>query len=81
MEHQPAVTAVQPDAVSIIRHALYDGCGLRRDVPIDQEEGRANAMVPQHVEWRESLPRNPNGKYDRAKLAAELKAQFAQETK
>src|SRR6185295_16081778 len=38
-------------------------------------------MVPQHVEWRESLPRNPNGKYDRAKLAAELKAQFAQETK
>ena len=38
-------------------------------------------MVPQHVEWRESLPRNPNGKYDRAKLTAELKAQFAQETK
>jgi acyl-CoA ligase (AMP-forming) (exosortase A-associated) len=38
-------------------------------------------MVPQHVEWREALPRNPNGKYDRAKLAAELKAQFAGETK
>lgn len=38
-------------------------------------------MVPHHVEWRESLPRNPNGKYDRPKLAAELKAQFAQETK
>jgi acyl-CoA ligase (AMP-forming) (exosortase A-associated) len=35
-------------------------------------------MVPHHVEWRESLPRNPNGKYDRASLATELKAQLAQ---
>jgi acyl-coenzyme A synthetase/AMP-(fatty) acid ligase len=31
-----------------------------------------NFMVPSRIEWRESLPRNPNGKYDRAKLAAEL---------
>jgi acyl-coenzyme A synthetase/AMP-(fatty) acid ligase len=38
-------------------------------------------MVPHHVEWRESLPRNPNGKYDRAKLATELKAQLAQGSK
>jgi acyl-CoA ligase (AMP-forming) (exosortase A-associated) len=34
-------------------------------------------MVPHHVEWRESLPRNPNGKYDRARLALELKNLFA----
>jgi acyl-CoA ligase (AMP-forming) (exosortase A-associated) len=33
-------------------------------------------MVPQHVEWRDALPRNPNGKYDRPKLAAELKELF-----
>jgi acyl-CoA ligase (AMP-forming) (exosortase A-associated) len=38
-------------------------------------------MVPHHVDWRESLPRNPNGKYDRARLATELKALFPQETK
>jgi acyl-CoA ligase (AMP-forming) (exosortase A-associated) len=31
-------------------------------------------MVPQHIEWRDSLPRNPNGKYDRPRLAAEMKA-------
>ena len=36
-------------------------------------------MVPHHVDWRESLPRNPNGKYDRARLAAKLKDLFAQE--
>lgn len=35
-------------------------------------------MVPHHVQWREFLPRNPNGKYDRANLAAELKESFAE---
>lgn len=33
-------------------------------------------MVPHHVEWRESLPRNANGKYDRPSLARELNALF-----
>ncbi len=30
-------------------------------------------MVPHQVQWRATLPRNPNGKFDRAALAAELK--------
>ena len=30
-------------------------------------------MVPARIEWRDALPRNPNGKYDRARLAVELK--------
>lgn len=38
-------------------------------------------MVPHHVEWLEALPRNPNGKYDRARLAADLKTLFSTETK
>ena len=33
-------------------------------------------MVPHHVQWRDEMPRNPNGKYDRPKLAAELKDLF-----
>jgi acyl-CoA ligase (AMP-forming) (exosortase A-associated) len=33
-------------------------------------------MMPRHIEWRPSLPRNPNGKYDRPRLAAELKDIF-----
>lgn len=36
-----------------------------------------NFMVPSKVEWRASLPRNPNGKYDRAKLASELAGLYA----
>ena len=34
-------------------------------------------MVPARIVWRDALPRNPNGKYDRASLAAELKGLFA----
>ncbi len=34
-------------------------------------------MVPLHVEWRAAVPRNPNGKYDRTRLAAELRELFA----
>lgn len=37
-------------------------------------------MVPHHVEWRESIPRNPNGKYDRPRLASELKKLFTTES-
>ena len=35
-----------------------------------------NFMIPSHIEWRESIPRNPNGKYDRPRLAAELAGLF-----
>jgi len=31
-----------------------------------------NFMVPARIEWRDAIPRNPNGKYDRPRLAAEL---------
>ncbi|MGD9597433.1 MAG: acyl-CoA ligase (AMP-forming), exosortase A system-associated [Steroidobacteraceae bacterium] len=34
-------------------------------------------MVPARIDWRESLPRNPNGKYDRSRLAAELRDTFS----
>jgi acyl-CoA synthetase (AMP-forming)/AMP-acid ligase II len=36
-------------------------------------------MVPQRVEWRAALPRNPNGKHDRTGLALELMDLFAGE--
>jgi acyl-CoA ligase (AMP-forming) (exosortase A-associated) len=42
---------------------------IRKDLPA--------FMVPARIDWRESLPRNPNGKYDRARLALELKDLFA----
>jgi acyl-coenzyme A synthetase/AMP-(fatty) acid ligase len=42
--------------------ALLDAC--RKHLPV--------FMVPLHVSWRTSLPRNPNGKFDRKLLASEL---------
>jgi acyl-CoA ligase (AMP-forming) (exosortase A-associated) len=33
-------------------------------------------MVPARVEWRETLPRNPNGKFDRPRLSTELQVLF-----
>jgi acyl-CoA ligase (AMP-forming) (exosortase A-associated) len=43
-------------------NAVLDHC--RKELPA--------FMVPAQIEWRDELPRNPNGKYDRPKLAAEL---------
>ncbi|WEK45050.1 MAG: acyl-CoA ligase (AMP-forming), exosortase A system-associated [Candidatus Sphingomonas colombiensis] len=37
---------------------------LKRDLP--------NFMQPARIEWRDELPRNPNGKLDRAKIRAEV---------
>jgi len=36
-------------------------------------------MVPLRIEWRESMPRNANGKYDRALLRSEFQQAFAGE--
>jgi acyl-CoA synthetase (AMP-forming)/AMP-acid ligase II len=36
-------------------------------------------MIPLSIEWRDSLPRNPNGKFDRTRLAAELRSLFTRE--
>jgi len=35
-------------------------------------------MVPAHVEWLDTLPRNANGKYDRASLAQEFRERSSQ---
>lgn len=61
-----AAPAPGRDSAGDITERLLEAC--RRELP--------RYMVPIHVEWRESIPRNPNGKYDRPKLAAELKGLF-----
>jgi acyl-CoA ligase (AMP-forming) (exosortase A-associated) len=47
--------------------AVLDHC--RKELPA--------FMVPTRIEWRDALPRNPNGKYDRPRLATELADLFA----
>jgi acyl-CoA ligase (AMP-forming) (exosortase A-associated) len=37
-----------------------------------------NYMQPAHISWRDELPRNPNGKFDRSGLARELAGLFAE---
>jgi acyl-CoA ligase (AMP-forming) (exosortase A-associated) len=38
-----------------------------------------NFMVPAHIAWLDTLPRNPNGKFDRPALAAQFKHVFGAE--
>jgi acyl-CoA ligase (AMP-forming) (exosortase A-associated) len=56
------VVAAPAPGVTTNQEALLEVC--RKQLP--------TFMVPHHIDWRDSLPRNPNGKYDRPKLAAEL---------
>jgi acyl-CoA synthetase (AMP-forming)/AMP-acid ligase II len=41
------------------------------------KEAMPTYMVPARIEWRPSLARNPNGKYDRVALKAEMEARPA----
>ncbi|MBC7982532.1 MAG: acyl-CoA ligase (AMP-forming), exosortase A system-associated [Candidatus Obscuribacterales bacterium] len=63
--HAIAVVATPTDARANIENAL-DYC--KQQLPA--------YMVPAHFEWRTHLPRNANGKYDRALLIAELRGLF-----
>jgi acyl-CoA ligase (AMP-forming) (exosortase A-associated) len=56
-----AAPGVTPDA-----QMLIDEC--KRRLP--------NYMVPQFVEWRDELPRNPNGKFDRPLLASQCRERY-----
>jgi len=58
-----------PDGAERDDERLMDA--LRRRLP--------RFMLPLQVAWRESLPRNPNGKYDRALLRQEFREIFAGE--
>ena len=55
-----------------------DGCGADTDRLMDALKRRLpRYMLPLLVVWREALPRNPNGKYDRALLRREFQQAFA----
>ena len=61
-----AIVAAPAEGKSADTDALLAAC--RQQLP--------NFMVPHHIEWRDALPRNPNGKYDRPLLARELQQLF-----
>ena len=61
------VIGVSKDAADVSADDLIAEC--QRTLPA--------FMVPRHVEWRASLPRNSNGKIDRKNLAGELGSLFS----
>lgn len=61
------VVAVASKSLATVADDLLAAC--RRDLP--------TYMVPAHVEWREALPRNANGKLDRASLTAHFQQHFS----
>jgi len=91
IEEEAYATGLVADAVALgIPHPrLGHGIVVVASAPPDgQQDGEAllntlrrrlpRYMVPLAIEWRESLPRNPNGKFDRTLLQRELGAYFAE---
>ncbi|MGH8218543.1 MAG: acyl-CoA ligase (AMP-forming), exosortase A system-associated [Steroidobacteraceae bacterium] len=66
-----AVVATPAPSAAADTDNLLETC--RRQLP--------RYMVPHHIDWRDSIPRNPNGKYDRPRLAAELGGIFGSKGK
>jgi acyl-CoA synthetase (AMP-forming)/AMP-acid ligase II len=71
--------AVLGQAVVLVASALEAQPDLTERLLSELRKRLPNFMLPAHVEWRASLPRNPNGKFDRPLLAREL-AHLFQET-
>ena len=65
---QAIVLLVHPANSEVDSAALLDLC--RKEMP--------TYMVPEHIELSSDLPRNPNGKIDRAKITAQYKEHFSE---
>ena len=57
------VAATADDESTEVSTAIIDACKL----------ALPNFMVPERIVWHDQLPKNPNGKVDRKRLASELK--------
>lgn len=65
------VVATPAPATAPDTDRLLDAC--RKNLP--------TFMVPHHIAWLDALPRNPNGKYDRPKLATEFAKLFSDDAR
>jgi acyl-CoA ligase (AMP-forming) (exosortase A-associated) len=63
-------------AVVIAAHSPTPDDDTRDAIILECKKSLPNFMVPAMVVWEESLPRNPNGKIDRKRLAGELQDLF-----
>ncbi|MGI9258579.1 MAG: acyl-CoA ligase (AMP-forming), exosortase A system-associated, partial [Gammaproteobacteria bacterium] len=68
--------SVLGQAVVVVGVPETTGADAPDELIADCQRALPAFMVPRHVEWRESLPRNSNGKIDRKSLAGELENLF-----
>jgi acyl-CoA ligase (AMP-forming) (exosortase A-associated) len=64
------VVVVSPPSGRVAAHAASD------ELLSYCKQHMPNYMVPARIEWLDTLPRNPNGKFDRPQLAGRFKAAF-----
>jgi acyl-CoA ligase (AMP-forming) (exosortase A-associated) len=60
-------------AIALVASPAPGGAGDSKQLLDECRKRLALYMVPAIVEWREELPRNPNGKFDRPLLATQLR--------
>jgi acyl-CoA ligase (AMP-forming) (exosortase A-associated) len=63
-------------AVVIAAYSQTPGDDTRDAIILECKRSLPNFMVPAMIVWQDSLPRNPNGKIDRKRLASELQDLF-----
>lgn len=63
-------------AVVIAAYTEIPDDDTRDNIILECKKTLPNYMVPAEIVWRDSLPRNPNGKIDRRRLADELRNLF-----
>lgn len=63
-------------AVVIAAHSPIPSDDTRNAIILECKKSLPNFMVPVMIVWQKSLPRNPNGKIDRKRLAGELQHLF-----
>ncbi|MFC0204814.1 acyl-CoA ligase (AMP-forming), exosortase A system-associated [Novosphingobium soli] len=64
-------------AVHLVVRAAPSATDPAAELPRKLMQELPNFMQPKAIHWREAMPVGPNGKLDRAGLAAELAAEFA----
>jgi acyl-coenzyme A synthetase/AMP-(fatty) acid ligase len=70
--------AVLGQAIVVVAVATREGSSPTQDLLSACQAGLPAYMQPAHIEWREALPRNANGKIDRPSLGEQCALLFTE---
>jgi acyl-coenzyme A synthetase/AMP-(fatty) acid ligase len=70
--------AVLGKAIVVVAVPVRDGASPTQELLAACQAALPAYMLPAHVEWRDALPRNANGKIDRPSLAEQCVTLFAE---